>query len=134
MNEKLIENPENVPPAQFPEIKPRVVLGRKMDIPVGLALDDLSKLTPDELDRTMQSLGPALGYAVLVRMAAGEGETPAGAQVNAAQFLVQNGEALRAKAAGGESVMEKLRSMNAASLVQLIEALEKQGVQETPPE
>lgn len=70
---------------------------RAVDIPEGLSEHDLVQLSPTEIEARIKKIGPAIGYAGMIKMAAGAGDTPPNTQFHAAKFLIERTDTLDEK-------------------------------------
>lgn len=124
MNEKLLEN-SGLDDVLAPQdsAKPDYS-GRTLALPPGLTLDDLEKLSPDQLNKKIQEVGPAVGYAALLKMAAGLGGVAAGVQFHAAKFMAEVGETLKDKDAAAASNGDLIKGLKREELVALVKILE----------
>lgn len=124
MNDKLLENAEFLSKPKANDSPAFQFAGRKVQLPEGCDMDSLAKLSPGDLRDKMRDVGGALGYAVLLRQASGQGDTPAGAQAAAAEFLVKHAEQLRKDEDQGDVLTKRLRRLNTDQLTRLLDMLD----------
>lgn len=125
MNDKLLEKIDLTDPTKP---KTEAAFGastsRRVAIPDCLTEQELSTLTPAQIDERIKSFGSALGYSALIKMAAGHGEVSQGAQQKAAEFLVERAEHLADKAEDRDGDTALLRRLNRGQLDKIIAHLE----------
>lgn len=119
MNEKLInlDDPEEETTGFQPGWR-----SRRIDLPAHL--DKLFLLPVEEVDRMIRTEGAALGYSVILRLAAGYGETPATTQMVAARFLVERGGETAAAEQNRHVGTDTLRQLGRQTLLDMIARLE----------
>lgn len=121
MNPKLLGAGEN----DNGGFVPRGTLTRVVDVPEGLAVQDLARLSPDEIDQIIRRAGPAVGYAALIKLAAGAGGVPPQVQCAAAGKLIERAAALEAAAQdqGAAGLAGTLRTLSTDQLQAAIESM-----------
>lgn len=128
MHEKLIErgvNGEAVGEGTgFLPVGARV---RTVDLPAGLSERDLIKLSSGEIDQIIQQAGPVVGYAAMIRLAAGAGGTPPATQFHAAKFLIERAAALEEQKRSMTGAARGLQNLTNEQLQALVESLEKEN-------
>lgn len=124
MNEKLLENPGLDDLLAPPDSAKPDYTGRTLQLPPGLTLTDLEKMTPEQLNKKIQEVGPAVGYAALLKMAAGLGGVAAGVQFHAAKFMAEVGETLKDKAEDKASNGDLIKGLKRDELQGLLKILE----------
>lgn len=124
MHEKLINSEGNAltePEFRGPEGT------RTVRLPAGLSEQELARLTPDEIDLLVRQAGPVVGYASLMKLAAGVAGTPANTQFHAAKLLVERAAELDAAAKADRGTVDALRNLSHDQLQRLIASLQNDG-------
>lgn len=126
-NKDLIENTETAPVPLAPD--PEKDEGRGFELPAGLTLADLQNLNASQIDDKIKAQGAGVGYAGMLKLAAGHGKTPAGAQYQACAFLLNRAGELAENEAADKDLGGRLRALPREDLLNLISVYEKKALQ-----
>lgn len=98
--------------------------GREVLLPVGLSLAELQSLSSSDIDDKIKQQGAGIGYAGILKLAAGHGKTPAGTQLNACAFLLNRAAELADREKTDKDLSDGLRGMPRAALQEFVDKYE----------
>ncbi len=113
---KIKDTLKDVLPVPLPD--PKIDKGLEVELPAGLTLKELEHSTTAQIDEKIKAEGAAIGYAGMVKLAAGHGKTPAGTQYHACAFLLDRAKEL--EGGSNEDAQERLKELPAETLMELI--------------
>lgn len=105
--------------------------GRVVPLPENLDLGDVMRMTAEELNKHAIDFGAGFGYAVILKMASGKGEVPAGIQLKAAEFLKKNADEILADRRDDDAG-EKIKRMDRGTLLAFINRLTAEIAADAP--
>lgn len=126
IDERLLNKSEIIP--DEPEPDPTVDKGRAVTLPAGLTLLELQNLPASEIDEKIKAQAAGIGYAGMLKLAAGHGKTPAGTQFHACAFLLNRAAELEREAKEDTNLSARLRSLPREQLVELIDSYERKAL------